>query len=163
MIKLCKGQRSLLFTSHYSQSTLLRGVEWRGKRIIYSNTDTTNQKIGCNNLGSKFFIMGALFPFNFFELLTPPETLSGFQKLMFYTLILTILTLWSFVAIIGHFLVLYLINHTKLVDKYPKFKPVINYFKKTNYIFLTIEIIYIITIYVFVIAMCIYMLYFSLV
>jgi len=93
--------------------------------------------------------MVAFFPF--IDIPIIPESMSSFQKIIFSIIVLALLTLWSFIDIVGHFITLYFIDHTKVGEKYPKIKPLLNYFKKTNYIFLTFEIIFFISIYIMVI------------
>lgn len=94
-------------------------------------------------------------PLSLMDIPIIPETVSGFQKFLLALIILALLTLWSFIDIVGHFITLYLIDYTKAVEKYPKLKPVLNYFKKTNYIFLGIEIGFFISIYLMLIGICI--------
>ncbi len=101
--------------------------------------------------------MVAFFPF--IDIPIIPESLSNFQKIIFSIIILALLTLWSFIDIVGHFITLYLIDYIKVGEKYPKLKPLLNYFKKTNYIFLTFEIIFFILIYIMVIVICINLLF----
>ena len=79
--------------------------------------------------------MYSLLPFSFIDIIITPETLSGFHKFLFGIIILALLTLWSFIDIVGHFITIYLIDRTKVLAKYPKLKPLLNYFKKINYIF----------------------------
>jgi hypothetical protein len=99
--------------------------------------------------------MLAFFPFSFINIPVMPDSLSSFQKILFGIMILTFLTLWSFIDIVGHFIILYLIDHRKIEAKYPKLKPLLNYFKKTNYLFLGIEIVFVISIYLMLIGICI--------
>lgn len=53
--------------------------------------------------------MVAFFPF--IDIPIIPESLSNFQKIIFSIIILALLTLWSFIDIVGHFFTLYLIDH----------------------------------------------------
>lgn len=105
--------------------------------------------------------MIALFPFSLFNLDVIPETVSNFEKFLISILIISLLTLWSFIDIVGHFIVLYLIDQNKYIEKYPKLKPLINYFKKVNYVFFTFEIIFFISIYLMLIGICISLLIFN--
>ena len=88
-----------------------------------------------------------------------PETVTGLEQALYGIIILTLLTLWSFIDIVGHFVVLYLIDYTKVKEKYPRFTPILNYFKKTNYIFLAFEIIFVISIYLMLIGVGIALLF----
>jgi hypothetical protein len=104
---------------------------------------------------NKFNYIFALFPFSLFDINIIPETISSFEKFLFYLIILGILTLWSFIDIVGHFIVIYLIDHKNIEEKYPKFKSIIKYFKKVNYYFLTFEIVFVILVYLLLIGTCI--------
>jgi len=105
--------------------------------------------------------MVGFFPFSLINIPVMPESLSSFQKILFGVMILAFLTLWSFINIVGHFITIYLIDHTKIGEKYPKLKPLLNYFKKTNYILLGFEIIFVILIYLMLIGICITVLFFN--
>ena len=110
---------------------------------------------------NKFNNLFALFPFSLFDINIIPETASAFDKILFSLMILGILTLWSFIDIVGHFIVLYLIDHKKIEEKYPRYIFLIKYFKKVNYYFLTFEIIFFISIYLIVILICLNLLIFN--
>jgi hypothetical protein len=102
----------------------------------------------------------ALFPFSIFDFSSIiPNNITDIQKFIFSIIILLIITLWCFIDIVGHFIVLYLIDYSKLENKYPIIKPILNYFKKINYILLTFEIIFFIIIYIIIISLLIYFLY----
>jgi hypothetical protein len=103
----------------------------------------------------------ALFPFSLFNINIIPETTSSFDKFLFSLIILGILTLWSFIDIVGHFIVLYLIDHKKIEEKYPRFRFLIKYFKKVNYYFLTFEIVFFISVYLMLIGICIILIIFK--
>lgn len=101
--------------------------------------------------------MNSLFSFTLTDIM--PDSVSGLEKMLYGIIILTLLTLWSFIDIIGHFFTIYLIDHAKIKEKYPKLIPVLNYFKKTNYIYLIFEIIFVILIYLMLIGICIMLLF----
>jgi|SRR5271170_1885486 len=102
----------------------------------------------------------ALFPFSIFDFSSIiPDNITDIQKFIFSIIILLIITLWCFIDIVGHFIVLYLIDYSKLENKYPIIKPILNYFKKINYVLLTFEIIFFIIIYIIIISLLIYFLY----
>ena len=103
--------------------------------------------------------MISLFPLSLMDINLMAETASSFDKFLYSIIILTLLTLWSFIDIIGHFITIYLIDHSKIKAKYPKLTPILNYFKKTNYVFLAFEIIFVISIYLMIIGVCIILLY----
>jgi hypothetical protein len=125
--------------------------------ILITHLHLKNKMIKNN----KFNNMFSLFPFSFFDINFIPETASSFDKFLFSLLILGLLTLWSFIDIVGHFIVLYLIDHKKIEDKYPKFRFLIKYFKRVNYYFLTFEIILFISIYLMLIGICINLIIFK--
>lgn len=104
----------------------------------------------------KYMYIFSFLPFSIIDIIPViPETMSSFHKFLLAIIILALLTLWSFIDIVGHFITLYLIDYTKAVEKYPKLKPILNYFKKTNYIFLGFEIVFFISIYLMLIGICI--------
>ena len=70
------------------------------------------------NLKVKYMIN--LFPFSLLDINLIPETASSFENFLYSIIILALLTLWSFIDIVGHFITLYLIEHSKIIDKYPK-------------------------------------------
>ena len=72
---------------------------------------------------------------------------------------LSIVLLWSFVSVIGYFCVLYGIKYLDIENKYPKYKPIINYFKKLNFVFVIIDVILIIVALVSVIGIISYLLF----
>jgi hypothetical protein len=101
--------------------------------------------------------MISLFPLSFMDIM--PENVSGFEQALYAIIIIIFFTLWSFIDIIGHFITIYLIDHSKMKAKYPRLKPILNYFKKTNYVFLAFEIIFVISTYLVLIGVCIRLLY----
>ena len=70
------------------------------------------------NLKVKYMIN--LFSFSLLDINLIPETASNFENFLYSIIILALLTLWSFIDIVGHFITLYLIEHSKIIDKYPK-------------------------------------------
>ena len=59
-----------------------------------------------------------------------PETPSGFKKLVWGLLVLSVVTIWIFIDITFHFLVIVIIqNYSFLLDKYPKLKLIVNFYK----------------------------------
>jgi len=103
----------------------------------------------------------SLWPFTMIDFSMLPDTPTGFHKLLLSVLIYTMLSLWSIIAILGHLVALHIVHNTQWETKYPKIKPLINYFKTTNYIYLAIEVIILISMYVFIIGVCIKILYFD--
>jgi hypothetical protein len=56
----------------------------------------------------------AFYPFSIFDFSSIiPDNITNLQKFIFGIIILLILTLWCFIDIVGHFIVLYLIDYTK--------------------------------------------------
>ena len=98
-------------------------------------------------------------PFLNIDVLSAPESLSGFEQFLFSVLLLSIVLLWSFVTVIGYFCVLYGIKYLDIENKYPKYKPIINYFKKLNFVFVIIDVILIIVALVSVIGIISYLLF----
>lgn len=93
-----------------------------------------------------------------------PDNMTHFQRFILGIIILLIISLWSIIDIIGHFWILFLVDHTKVKlwsEKYPKLNPILNYFKKINYYFLIFEILFVIIVYSVVIFLFIYFLYLS--
>ena len=90
-----------------------------------------------------------------------PDSPSGLDRMLFGILLLSILLLYSNVNVRGYFLTLYVIKYTDFENKYPKFKKIINYFKNSNIVLIIIEIIFIVSILLGAIAICIILLYFK--
>ena len=56
----------------------------------------------------------SFYPFSIFDFSSIiPDNITNLQKFIFGIIILLILTLWCFIDIVGHFIVLYLIDYTK--------------------------------------------------
>ena len=90
-----------------------------------------------------------------------PDTVSGLNKIIFGVLTITTILLICIINIVGYFSVLYIIKHTDLEKKYPKFKPIIKYYENTSIIFLIIEIIFVISILLLIIGLCAQLIYTS--
>ena len=88
-----------------------------------------------------------------------PENLNEFQQIIFWILVLAIIALWCFIDIMGFLLSAYLVKYTDIENKFPKLKKIINYYLKSNYLFIILQMIYIIFIYTFIIAMCLLLFY----
>jgi len=102
------------------------------------------------NIGSTL----SLFPlFNISSL--EPANLTDFQLLVFYLLLSFLMGLWLYIDIIGTLITLYLIKYTNIEEKYPKYKKFINYFNRTNLIFLGFEIFLFLAFYLYLIFICI--------
>jgi hypothetical protein len=56
-------------------------------------------------------------------------------------LLISLVAFFCFINIAGYIIVIYLIQKSDYETKYPKFTRIINYFKKVNLIFLSIEIL----------------------
>ena len=106
-------------------------------------------------------IIYALLPFLNDSILKMPDSLSAVNKIIFGVLIFTIVILYSIINIIGYFGSLYIIKHTELESKYPKWSRIIKYYQKSNIVLLIIEIIFVISVLLFIIGFCIYLLYYS--
>jgi len=100
-------------------------------------------------------------PFSFIDFSIFPDTPTGFHKLLWGIFIICLISLWCNINIIGYLVVLHIVHNTTWELKYPKIKPILNYFKFTNYIYLAIEVIFLIVIYIAVMGICIKLLYFD--
>ena len=89
-----------------------------------------------------------------------PDNLTDFQQFLFWILVLAIIALWCFIDIIGYSITSYLVKYTEVEKKYPKLKWLINYFLNANYIFIIIQIVYIVFIYVIIIGFCLILIFF---
>jgi hypothetical protein len=90
-----------------------------------------------------------------------PETPTGWHKILWALLILSILTLWSFTDITLHYLTIVIINnYSHILNKYPKLKPIANYYKNFNFYFIIFEIIFIVLMHSFMIGIYIKFIYF---
>jgi hypothetical protein len=111
-----------------------------------------------NKLNNLYF---ALFPFINVDIFNAPTNISGFTKIVFGLLIFNIILLYCIVNIVAYFGIIYIIEHTDLEQKYPKFRPIIKYYKNTSIIFLIIEIIFVILYILVNIGVCLHLLYLS--
>ena len=100
----------------------------------------------------------SLIPFisNFISI---PENLHGFSKIALGLLIMNFLLLWAFINIVGYFGSLYIIKYTNFSEKYPKFKPILNYYEKYSMIMIIIEIVTVILIIFINISLLLFFLY----
>jgi hypothetical protein len=108
-------------------------------------------------------IVYALFPFTFIidNLFSSVNTVSAINRVVLGVATITLILLYSIINIVAYFACLYIINTRDLENKYPKLKPVIKYYKNTSIIFLIIEIIYVVSILLLVIGLCLYFIYTS--
>jgi hypothetical protein len=90
-----------------------------------------------------------------------PDTTIALNKTVFSLLILTIISLWCFLSIIGYLLGLYIVHYSKLEEKYPKLKILLDFYKKSNYILIIIEIVIFLGLHFALIGMYISLLYFN--
>lgn len=86
-----------------------------------------------------------------------PNNLTDFQSIILGILLLALIALWCIIDIIGYFASLYLVKYVDIETKYPKYKWIVNYFLKANYIFIILQLVYIILIYIFIIGISITM------
>ena len=89
------------------------------------------------------------------------DTANTFNKVLSSVLIISIAILLCLFNIIGYFGGLYIIKHTNLEQKYPKLKTVIKYYQNTSILFLILEIIFVFSILLIIIGICIQLLYFN--
>nr|YP_009690453.1 hypothetical protein Schpa_000050 [Schizopora paradoxa]QEG57233.1 hypothetical protein Schpa_000050 [Schizopora paradoxa] len=107
-----------------------------------------------------------LFTSYFFQLFTFSEVTSifkagaytGIYKLLFGLLVLSLLTIWSFISIAGYFLMLYLTKYTNIEHKYPKLQKIVKYYQNMNIGLIVIETIFIIILHLIISVICIYFL-----
>ena len=91
--------------------------------------------------------------------ISAPDSLSGLNKLIFSTLIFSVIILWCIINIIGYFGSLYIVKYTDLESKYPKFKPIFKYYLNTSTVFLVIEIVFVLSTLLLIIGICLHLLY----
>jgi hypothetical protein len=70
-----------------------------------------------------------------------PTDSSPFVRYAFTILVVAILTLGSFLNIIGYFAALYLIQKYDIHNKYPKYSKIIGYFEKSGKLLIIVEIL----------------------
>lgn len=91
-----------------------------------------------------------------------PESISALNKVVFGIFTITSILLYCIINIVGYFGCLYIIKHTELEKKkYPKLSPIIKYYQNTSVIFLTIEIIFVVSTLLLVMGLCLHLLYIS--
>lgn len=62
-------------------------------------------------------------------------------QLAYGVFLLSLIAILCFLNILGYLLAYYLIQKGNYEEKYPKLAGLVNYYKKVNFIFLTIEVI----------------------
>lgn len=130
------------------------------KILLFNKIKTLIKSIKPNFSNSNYIY--SLFPFlNLDSILTPISNLSGFYKMVYGILMLSILLLISIVQVAMYFLILYLITNYNLVEKYPKYNKIILYFKNMNVIYIIIELIFVVVTLLTLIVICIKLLYFT--
>jgi len=83
-----------------------------------------------------------LFPFIISNLnIDISENNSTINQLAYGVFLLTLIALFCFINIIGYVLTYYFIQKGDYSKKYPKLSKIIDYYKKVNFLFLTIEIL----------------------
>ena len=83
---------------------------------------------------------------------------TGTYKYIFGLLLLSILTIWSFLTFTGYFLILYLIKYTNIEYKYPKLKKIIEYIQNLKVTFVIIESIFTVSLHIIICGIYIYLL-----
>jgi hypothetical protein len=101
-------------------------------------------------------------PFSFIDFSIFPDTPTGVHKLIWGIFLITLIAFWCNINIIGSLIVLHIVHNTKWENKYPKIKWLINYFKTVNTIYLTMDVIALLVLYISVLGVCIRLLYFDL-
>jgi len=83
-------------------------------------------------------------------------SLRGIEKVMFSLLILNVIILWCFINIGAYIMSNYVVDLLKLVEKYPRLKSYVNYYKGVNSTFIIVELIFILVIILSIIGACLY-------
>lgn len=86
------------------------------------------------------------------SLLPDTANYSGLDRILLGILGLALINLWCLIDVIGYLLSIYLVKYLDIENKYPKYKRIIQYFYNTNYIFIYLQIIYIVLIHLFIIG-----------
>lgn len=86
-------------------------------------------KIIKNNNNS---ILYAVLPFISGNLFSLPDTLSGLNKMLVGVVTIISILLYCFINLVGYFACIYIIKHTDLAKKYPKFSPIIKYYERRS-------------------------------
>ena len=102
----------------------------------------------------------AMVPISFSDLssIFNVDAYSGIYKLLFGLLILSLLTLWSFISVAGYFLMLYLTKYTNIEIKYPKLQKIVKYYQNMNIGLIIIETIFIVILHLIISGICLYFL-----
>lgn len=80
-----------------------------------------------------------------------PENASVFQKLVFYEIILLLITLISILRLAGYFVALYIIKNTSLTENYKFLKRFVGFYEKLSFIYIIYDIAFISIVYLFLI------------
>ena len=88
-----------------------------------------------------------------------PKDIEPFFDLTLSILILLLIVLFCFVRIVSYFYTVYLIDKYNLYEKYPKYQKFIKRFEKMRSYYVIAEIILCITILIFIILLCLFVLY----
>jgi hypothetical protein len=70
-----------------------------------------------------------------------PEDVAPLIELGLNVAMICLVVLLCFINVFGYFIAFYLLEYYNVDKKYPKFKGILNYFKKTSLIFLILELI----------------------
>jgi hypothetical protein len=94
----------------------------------------------CSNQFNNKLTQSFFFPFllSYFDL-NIPENSQPIIQYVFGMTILSLIALLSFINLFIYLFIMYSINHYDLENKYPKFKWIINYYKKTSFFIIVIE------------------------
>ena len=68
-----------------------------------------------------------------------PEDVTPLVELGFNVAMICLIVLVCFINVFGYLIAFYLLEYYHIDNKFPKFKGIINYFKKSSWIFLIIE------------------------
>ena len=80
-----------------------------------------------------------------------PDNASVFQKIIFYEIILLLITLISILRLAGYFIALYIIKNTNLAKKYKILKKFIEFYEKLSFMYIIYDIAFISIVYLFLI------------
>jgi hypothetical protein len=132
-----------------------------GTRSNSSEFNSSDSNSGYSNNGKHNKSIYALLPFINGNLMSSVDSISSINKIILGVLTITITILYCLINIMGYFGCLYIIKHTELEKKYPKLKTIVKYYQNTSVVFLVIEIIFVISILLLVIGLCLHLLYIS--
>lgn len=108
------------------------------------------------------FFRVALIPFISLDISSfTPDISTPINKLIFYILLYSIISLWLLLDIIFYFGSLYITHYYNdyILTKYPRLKPIIKYYRNKNHILIIVDIIFLIVMYIALILLCISALY----